>query len=240
MPNRIIRDACRTSPSLSSLGDLAERTFWRIIVTLDDFGRYHGAAMALFAAAYPVPPPGLTRKKFDAALRELEEGDLLRFYEVDGRRYVHSPTWRKYQRLRARESRFPEPLCYQGGGHQAATGPPVAAGVGVGVGNGDGIDPPTTPPKPGRGMDGFDEFMNAYPEKRRKGRFEAEKAWRKLKPTPEMILRIMASLAAWKACEDWKKEGGKFIPWPQKFLNKHRWEDVPMPSRIGPDELEGL
>lgn len=238
MPNRIIRDACRTSPSLASLSDLAERTFWRLIVSFDDFGRYHGSSLALLAAAYPVPPPGLTAKRFDAALAELERADLIRFYESGGRQYVHSPTWSKYQRLRARNSQYPEPLCSLAGGHRAVISPPVAAGVGVG--NGDGNDPPITPPKPGRVLDGFDAFWNDYPKSRRKGRYEAESAWRKLRPSPETSARIMASLAAWKSSDDWLKDGGKFIPWPQKFLNKHRWEEIPDPGRRGPDELEGL
>lgn len=159
MPNRIIRDACKTSPSLAALSDLAERTFWRIIVTLDDFGRYHGTTLALLAAAFPVPPEGLTLDRFQSALDELEAGGLLRFYEIDARRYVMSPTWTKYQRLRARESNYPEPnihpyshsegqepegrqqvLSALGRGHRAALRPPLA----------DRIPPPIPPYPPNR------------------------------------------------------------------------------------------
>lgn len=153
MPNRIIRDASKTSPSLAALSDLAERTFWRLIVTLDDYGRYHGSTMALLAAAYPAPPEGLTLDRFQEAIDELEAGDLLRFYEVDGRRYVMSPTWQKYQRLRARESRFPQPLSFLGRGHRAVISPRGAAGVGDGIGNGvvvgDVVHPTTTTPQAG-------------------------------------------------------------------------------------------
>lgn len=155
MPNRVIHDSSRTSPSLAQLSDLAERTFWRLITVFDDFGRYHGTDLALLAAAYPVPPHDLTPQRFAEALHELESGDLLRRYEAGGRTYVYSPTWTKYQRLRARDSKFPEPQCNQGGGHRAVIPPRAAAGVGVGVGvgNGDGdavvSRDPDEPPGPG-------------------------------------------------------------------------------------------
>ena len=169
MPNRIIRDACKTSPSLAALSDLAERTFWRVITVLDDFGRYHGTDLALLAAAYPVPPADLTPAKFGKALRELEAGDLLRFYEVGGRRYVHSPTWAKYQRLRARDSQFPEPPCSLGGGHRAVIAPPsapgIGIGIGIGIGDGGGSDSTPQPPQPG-GQPGEAEVQEPAPAAR--------------------------------------------------------------------------
>lgn len=245
MPNRIIRDSARTSPSLAALSDLAERTFWRVIAVLDDFGRYHGTDLALLAAAYPVPPAGLTPARFAAALLELESGDLLRFYEVGGRRFVYSPTWSKYQRLRARDSQFPQPPQNQGGGHRAVIAPPSAPGVGIGIGVGNG----TTPPAPLRGVralrahgtapEGFDQFWNAYPASRRRGRQEAIDAWRRLKLTPAQVLQVMASLESWKQTRDWQKADGKYIPWPQKFLNKRRWEETVEPERSRLDDILG-
>lgn len=120
MPNRIIRECSRTSPSLAKLSDLAERTFWRVITVLDDFGRYNGTTNALLAACYPEGAPMLTAARFKGAIAELEEGDLLRFYRVDGREYVYSPTWMKYQRRRASESKFPQPTENKGRGHLTA------------------------------------------------------------------------------------------------------------------------
>lgn len=219
MPNRIIRDSCKTSPSLAVLSDLAERTFWRIIATLDDFGRYHGSTMALLAATYPVPTKGITQKRFEAAVAELEAGGLIKFYEHGGRRYVMSPTWQKYQRLRARDSQFPEPLCFVGGGHRAADGqqvadisPPSAAGVGVGDGIGDG------------GGEGFEEFWRTYPKKANKG--DARKAWASLNPDEVLRRRILLAVAAHRARADWCKEDGKYIPYPASWLRGERWEDT--------------
>ena len=268
MPNRIIRDACRTSPSLAALSDLAERTFWRVIVTLDDFGRYHGSQLALLAAAYPVPPQDLTPERFAAAMAELEAGDLIRRYESGGRKYIYSPTWQTYQRLRARRSQFPEPQCSLGRGHRAATRQPSAAGVGVGVGvgvgggggggGGGGTDPAaqplagrsdpralprdpaktTAPKQPGANTARdarFEEFWLAYPKSSRLGKVEALKAWCALDPSAETVSQIMRSLAAWTKSRQWSKDGGEFIPWPQKFLRRGRWREVPEPATLAAD-----
>ena len=40
MPSRLIRECTRTSVSLAHLTDQAERLFWRLITTADDFGRF--------------------------------------------------------------------------------------------------------------------------------------------------------------------------------------------------------
>jgi hypothetical protein len=91
-----------------------------VITVLDDFGRYNGTTNALLAACYPEGAPMLTAARFKGAIAELEEGDLLRFYRVDGREYVYSPTWMKYQRRRASESKFPQPTENKGRGHLTA------------------------------------------------------------------------------------------------------------------------
>jgi hypothetical protein len=137
----MIHDAAKTSPSLAALSDLAERTFWRIVLVLDDFGRYHGTDLALLAAAFPVPPSDLTRERFAEALHELESGDLLRRYGSSGRTYIYSPTWSKYQRTRSKESKYPQPPQIQGRGQPAVNSPPSAAVVVVGdvVGDGDAV-----------------------------------------------------------------------------------------------------
>lgn len=147
MANRILRDSAKTSPSLALLSDLAERTFWRIVATLDDHGRYHGLPAALMSACYPIGAQGLTEQRFEAALRELEGGDLLRFYEVDGRRYVYSPTWPKHQRLRSTKSRFPAPpqnAAERRRMQQMSSGD--GDGIGDGIGDGGGLTRATPPP----------------------------------------------------------------------------------------------
>lgn len=44
MPNRIIRDKCRTSISLDKLSFGAECMFWRLTTVADDYGRFEADA----------------------------------------------------------------------------------------------------------------------------------------------------------------------------------------------------
>ncbi len=69
----------------------------------------------------------------------------------------------------------------------------------------------------------FTEFWQAYPRKKSKG--DAEKAWLKLKPDEALSGKILAAVARAKVSPDWRREGGKFIPYPATWLNAKGWED---------------
>ena len=77
----------------------------------------------------------------------------------------------------------------------------------------------------------FDAFYAAYPKK--VGRREAEKAWRKLDPPPQLIERIMRDIKERVEQGAWCiGEGKQYIPGPAPYLNQHRWEDdiIPRPE----------
>jgi hypothetical protein len=67
----------------------------------------------------------------------------------------------------------------------------------------------------------FDVFYKNYPKKKNKGK--AEQAWKKVKP--EQYQLIMDALANACSSDDWKKDDGKFIPYPSSWLNAKGWED---------------
>lgn len=69
----------------------------------------------------------------------------------------------------------------------------------------------------------FATFYKAYPKKKDKAKAFA--AFKKLKPTPELLESILKSLEWQKQTEDWQKQGGQYIPYPASYLNGHRWED---------------
>ena len=72
-----------------------------------------------------------------------------------------------------------------------------------------------------------------YPKKVLKKR--TAQAWRKIKPTE--IPAILASVETWKKTEQWRREGGRFIPYPTTFLNDRRWDDdVPGPQVLHSEE----
>jgi hypothetical protein len=74
----------------------------------------------------------------------------------------------------------------------------------------------------------FAKFWAAYPKKR--GKVEAENAWRKLKPNAQLVEVIIATInRALAMDEQWIRDGGQFIPDPARYLNKRRWEDEVSP-----------
>lgn len=69
----------------------------------------------------------------------------------------------------------------------------------------------------------FEEFWKAYPKK--KAKEAARKAWDKLKPDEALGKAIIKAVMNECNSKDWKKDGGKYIPYPATYLNGKRWED---------------
>lgn len=68
----------------------------------------------------------------------------------------------------------------------------------------------------------FDTFWTSYPKKTAKP--TAEKAWSKAKINGEFS-SLMIALNKQKDSEQWKSDGGKYIPNPATWINQRRWED---------------
>lgn len=85
-------------------------------------------------------------------------------------------------------------------------------------------EPPPTP-QGGDGLEGFTEFWRVYPIK--KSKKKASEAWVKLSPTPALIDTILLAVQHQAASEQWRKDGGKYVPYPVTWLNNRRWEDEP-------------
>lgn len=85
----------------------------------------------------------------------------------------------------------------------------------------------------------FSEFYQAYPKKRDKA--GAWKSFFKIKNLPDVFPQLMKGLEQQKLSADWKKDGGKYIPYPSTWLNDERWEDElatqVQPSAQGPVHL---
>jgi len=92
------------------------------------------------------------------------------------------------------------------------------------------IPDPLIPPKPPASAsdDLFPKFWKLYPNK--KGKANAEKAWKKLKVTPGLFSLIAESLTTHCLSADWLKSDGQFIPHPATWLNGRRWEDEIRPA----------
>ena len=85
---------------------------------------------------------------------------------------------------------------------------------------------------------GFAAFWLAYPK--RVAKEAAHRAWKKLALNAEQITFVMAALERAKSSEEWRKDGGRYIPYPATWLNGRRFEDelqLPAPQgqpAVGP------
>lgn len=84
-----------------------------------------------------------------------------------------------------------------------------------------------SPQKPPVGADvtaeRFDAFWNAYPKKIGKG--AAEKAFKKIKPSGDLLQRMLSAVEVQKQSDQWRRDNGQYIPNPATWLNQTRWED---------------
>lgn len=73
--------------------------------------------------------------------------------------------------------------------------------------------------------DGFEGFWKLYP--RHEGKQAAHGAWGKL--TRSERSAVIVALDVWKRSDQWLGDGGRYVPYAQKFLNRKNrlWEDVP-------------
>ena len=151
MPNRIIKETITTSDTLAQLTAEAERHFYRLIVQADDHGRFDARPHVIRSRAYSAMLDRVLPEESERLTISLEAAELIKLYEVDGKRYGAFVTWEQHQRVRAAVSKFPAPSLASADtrGHLTAVDgnrghPPQSAtnvavfGVGVGVGVGDG------------------------------------------------------------------------------------------------------
>jgi len=115
MPNRILKESTRSSPNLAVVSDAAERLWGRLIVSVDDFGRFDGDPEVILAVCFQRRPKGWSIARVQSALRELAQapsaGDmpLIVKYEVQGRPYIQIAKAALHIHRRAEKSRYPEP-----------------------------------------------------------------------------------------------------------------------------------
>lgn len=98
------------------------------------------------------------------------------------------------------------------------------------------LKPSSTSARPahGRGAnypEDFERFWEQYPNKKAKDR--ALKAWRSLRPSPELQGTILAAIARQRMGRDWLKDGGQYIPHPATWLNSAGWMDEVTPYTNG-------
>jgi len=73
-------------------------------------------------------------------------------------------------------------------------------------------------------LPGFVAFWTAWPRSTRKGgKADCHKVWKRRKCEP-FADQIVAHVEFMKTSDDWRKEGGSYIPAPLVYLNSGRWD----------------
>jgi hypothetical protein len=83
----------------------------------------------------------------------------------------------------------------------------------------------------------FDRFWAAYP--RKAGKDAARKAFAARKPDDALTDAMLAAVAEQSQSEQWKRDGGQYIPHPATWLNQGRWEDG-SETRAGLDPMADM
>jgi hypothetical protein len=132
MPARYIREAFLDSDTVARAGEAAEVMFFRLMLVVDDFGRFDGRVAMICRKCWPLgkdsdPQP----EEVERRLERLDECGLIQRYEIDGKPYISIPKFK--QRTRSPKSKFPEP---PSSSRQPADIPPSLSGQAA-------DDPPT-------------------------------------------------------------------------------------------------
>jgi len=180
--------------------------FMGLISNSDDEG--YGRANPKLLKSLVFPYDDLRSPDFDKMLAHLGGLKLIVLYTVDEQAYYYLPNFPKYQTInKVTSSVFPRlPDDY---GSNTVCIPPKR------------IEEKRIEDKISIAL--FDRFWSAYPKKKSKG--DAEKAFKKLKMSEELLQEIISAVEAQKQSSQWLEENGKFIPYPATWLNGKRWQD---------------
>lgn len=242
MPNRIIKESIRASKSVNAMTDFQFRLWIYLITYVDDYGLGSADPELLKGLVFPRLKK-LRESDIADALAGLERLGSIQLYTVAGEPYLAFPNWGEHQRIQSKKSKFPSPdnenIVNSPSSTVTHRESPLHARVGLD--SDSSFNPlllvPSLPGDKGYGEKGeiiirFDEFWASYPKKRSKG--DAIKAWERIKPDEDLFATIMLAVSAAKESDDWRKEGGKYIPFPASWLRAKGWEDeydVQVPDR---------
>jgi len=211
MPNRIIKETICRSDTIDQLSWFEEVLFYRLMVNCDDYGRFDARPAIIKGSLFPLK--NVSEKHIITALNKFSDIGLVVLYEHNERQYIQCATWNNHQQIRSKKSKYPEPenICNQMISDDIkCPRNPIQSN-------------PNTESNPNALNARFDSFWKSYPRKTGKG--EARRSFEKLKVGEPLLADILKAIERQKASDQWKRDGGRYIPNPSTWLNQGRWED---------------
>lgn len=106
MPTRYLKPGVRDSEAIDNLSPQAEVLFYRLLVTVDDFGRFDARPAMIKAQCFPIKD-SISIVKCKDLLDELNNKGLIYIYEAGGKLNLMMCKWDNVPR--AKESKYPAP-----------------------------------------------------------------------------------------------------------------------------------
>jgi hypothetical protein len=103
MPNRIIKESIWTSLNFNKLSPLAERHFYRILLSCDDWGCVEITPPILKGRCYPLAQDA-DEKIISTWNKELADNELIKIWEKDGRLYGEFVKFEEHNNLKERHN----------------------------------------------------------------------------------------------------------------------------------------
>lgn len=243
MPNRILKESICTSADIDELTPFQETFFYRLIVNCDDYGLFDGRLKILKAKLFPLKD--ITLEEIAENLNVLVKKGMVKTYEVDGAPYLMIMAWEKHQQTRSQKSKYPKPenddISREIIGNQMISDDIKCSSYPIQNESESKKEIESESNKRARGnktAELFERFWGSYPKKVGKG--AAEKAFAKYKPDDALVEQMILAVEAAKRTEQWRKDGGQYIPNPATWLNQKRWEDEPPEMPQTPYDDRGL
>lgn len=105
MPNRVIREGFLDSDKINRLSESEQNFFIRLMLIVDDYGRFDARPELLKSKCYPVSDKRLAI--VSNMLTKLNNKGLVKLYSVNGKDYLEIVEYN--QRLRQKREKYPSP-----------------------------------------------------------------------------------------------------------------------------------
>lgn len=228
---RMLRKRISRSRKFSSLSKDAKILFCMLIPHYDPHGKMNGSPNFIKGEVVPYIDE-LTVPVIKKCLQEISNKTSVKWFEHDGLFWLHSTNDQEHQNFnkeRIRKDLLPsyEPTQEQ-------------------IRSNSGVDQELLTHKEEEEVEEekethttqpavaasalFEKFWEAYPRKIAKGK--AFEIWKRLKPTQSLLEKMLSTLRWQIASDDWQSENGRFIPHPERWLNKKRWLDEPVNAAL--------
>lgn len=107
MPNRILKERICTSSDIAQLSWLEEVFYYRLIVTVDDYGLFDARIPILKSRLFPLND--ITNSTVEACLNKVRSLDMVSTYMVKDEPYLEIVSWESHQQIRSQKAKFPKP-----------------------------------------------------------------------------------------------------------------------------------